>query len=46
MNHVLKEMTSTNRTLQTLAYIDPTRPLHPRLMDELAGFLLKELGAK
>lgn len=44
MNHVLKEVSSTNQLLQTVSYIDPIRPLHPKLVSTIATFLSATLG--
>jgi pimeloyl-ACP methyl ester carboxylesterase len=44
MNHVLKVMPQTEMLLQLPTYRDATLPLHPKLTDEVAGFLLKSLG--
>ena len=43
MNHVLKEVAGTHLLLQDASYKDPKLPLHPKLLDELAGFLGKGL---
>jgi fermentation-respiration switch protein FrsA (DUF1100 family) len=40
MNHVLKEIDTTDRLAQILrTYVDPTPPLHPKLVDAIADFL-------
>ena len=44
MNHVLKVMPQTEMLAQLPTYRDATLPLHPKLADEVAGFLVKALG--
>ena len=44
MNHVLKQTEKTGRLEQMPVYCDPTIPLHPKLVDELAAFLKQSLG--
>ena len=39
MNHVLKRVEKTDRAVQIPVYGDPTIPLHPGVVDVLAGFL-------
>lgn len=46
MNHVLKSVGVTNRLLQTPSYLDPSLPLHPRLVLEVGGFLKATLAGK
>ena len=46
MNHVLKAVEGTHRLVQLPSYSDPTLPLHPKLMPELAAFLKQSLGGK
>jgi pimeloyl-ACP methyl ester carboxylesterase len=46
MNHVLKSVKEANRLLQLPSYMDPSLPLHPKLVPELAGFLKPALAAK
>jgi pimeloyl-ACP methyl ester carboxylesterase len=46
MNHVLKVVEGTHRVLQLASYSDPTLPLHPKLVPELAVFLKETLGGK
>lgn len=46
MNHVLKEVKSDEPKDQLASYTDPELPLHPKLADELIGFLKAELAAK
>ena len=43
MNHVLKEVKGTHPLLQNASYKDPKSPLHPKLIEEIAGFLGKSL---
>ena len=43
MNHVLKEVKRTHPLLQDASYKDPKFPLHPKLIEEIAGFLGKSL---
>jgi hypothetical protein len=38
MNHVLKELKTTERAAQLPSYADPKLPLHPKLAGEVAGF--------
>ena len=44
MSHVLKPVRGTTRLEQLGAYTDPSVPLHPKLADEVAGFLRSALG--
>jgi pimeloyl-ACP methyl ester carboxylesterase len=44
MNHVLKAVAKTDLPAQLPSYGDPSLPLHPKLVGEVAGFLLKALG--
>jgi pimeloyl-ACP methyl ester carboxylesterase len=44
MNHVLKRVKQTNRLLQLPSYADPSLPLHPGLVGEVARFLAGSLG--
>lgn len=46
MNHVLKEVKETKLEDQMASYTDPKLSLHPKLVDELVGFLKAELAAK
>lgn len=46
MNHVLKEVKSTLKLVQTLSYTDPKQALHPKLAGELTGFLKTAFEAK
>ncbi|HJZ57321.1 MAG TPA: alpha/beta fold hydrolase [Gemmataceae bacterium] len=46
MNHVLKADLKAVRIEDQPTYRDPVAPLHPKLVDELAGFLKESLGAK
>lgn len=46
MNHVLKEVKSTERPAQLPSYSDPKLPLHPKLAGELVGFLKTAFEAK
>jgi pimeloyl-ACP methyl ester carboxylesterase len=46
MNHVLKAVEGTHRLVQLSSYTDPTLPLHPKLVPELAAFLKQSLGGK
>jgi uncharacterized protein len=46
MNHVLKLVKETNRLLQLPSYADPSLPLHPKLVPEVAGFLKRSLRGK
>ena len=46
MNHVLKAVAGTNRLVQLPSYYDPTLPLHPKLVPEIAKFLKQSLGGK
>jgi hypothetical protein len=46
MNHVLKEVTSTERVAQLPSYSDPKLPLHPKLAAELVGFFNTSFGVK
>jgi len=46
MNHVLKEVKATKLEDQLPIYTDAKLPLHPKLADELSGFLKAELAAK
>jgi hypothetical protein len=46
MNHVLKEVKSTLRLVQTFSYTDPKQALHPKLAGELTGFLKTAFEAK
>jgi pimeloyl-ACP methyl ester carboxylesterase len=46
MNHVLKEVTSTERATQLPSYSDPKLPLHPKLAGELVGFFNTAFGVK
>jgi hypothetical protein len=45
MNHVLKEIDTTDKTAQiTRTYIDPAPPLHPKLIDAIVDFLTEPLA--
>jgi pimeloyl-ACP methyl ester carboxylesterase len=44
MSHVLKAVRGTARLDQVAAYSDPSVPLHPKLADEVAGFLKSALA--
>jgi hypothetical protein len=44
MNHVLKQTEKKAKLEQLSVYIDPTVPLHPKLVDELAAFLKQAFG--
>jgi pimeloyl-ACP methyl ester carboxylesterase len=44
MNHVLKRVASTERLAQLPSYSDLSVPLHPKLADEIAGFLKSAPG--
>lgn len=44
MNHVLKQTAKTGRVEQLPVYVDPTIPLHPKLVDEIAAFLKRSIG--
>lgn len=46
MNHVLKQTEKTGKLEQFPIYTDPSIPLHPKLVDELAAFLKQSLGGK
>lgn len=46
MNHVLKEVKSTLKLVQTFSYTDPKQGLHPKLAGELTGFLKTAFEAK
>jgi uncharacterized protein len=46
MNHVFKPVEGTHRLLQLPSYTDPSLPLHPKLVPEVAAFLKQSLGAK
>jgi uncharacterized protein len=46
MNHVLKAADGATALEQLPSYTDPSRPLHPKLMIEVGGFLKPALGAK
>jgi hypothetical protein len=46
MNHVLKSVKSTNRLLQLPSYMDPSLPLHQKLVPALVEFLKSSLGGK
>jgi pimeloyl-ACP methyl ester carboxylesterase len=44
MNHVLKRVETTGKAEQITVYSDPSIPLHPKLLDELAAFLKQSFG--
>jgi uncharacterized protein len=44
MNHILKQTEIATKMEQLPIYSDPTIPLHPKLVDELATFLKTTLG--
>jgi pimeloyl-ACP methyl ester carboxylesterase len=44
MNHVLKQTDKTGKLEQLPMYMDPTIPLHPKLVDEIAKFLKQSFG--
>jgi hypothetical protein len=44
MNHVLKKTEKKAKLEQLSIYTDPTVPLHPKLVDELATFLKQSFG--
>jgi pimeloyl-ACP methyl ester carboxylesterase len=44
MNHVLKQTEKKAKLDQLSIYTDPTVPLHPKLVDELAAFLKQSFG--
>lgn len=46
MNHVLKQVDSKEMAKQLPAYKERGIPLHPKLVDELAGYLKESLGGK
>ena len=46
MDHVLKTSQVANKFAQLPSYLDPSRPLHPKLLIEVGGFLKAILGAK
>lgn len=46
MNHVLKEVKTTVRLVQTFSYTNPKQPLHPKLVGELTGFFKTAFEAK
>jgi pimeloyl-ACP methyl ester carboxylesterase len=46
MNHVLKPVAKAELIAQLPSYRDPTIPLHPEVVGELAGFLRSALGPK
>jgi uncharacterized protein len=46
MNHVLKPVESKVRLIQIPAYSDPSLPLHPKLVPEVAAFLKESFGGK
>jgi pimeloyl-ACP methyl ester carboxylesterase len=46
MNHVLKAAEGKVQLAQLQSYLDPSVPLHPRLVDEVGGFLKPVLTGK
>jgi pimeloyl-ACP methyl ester carboxylesterase len=46
MNHILKLVESKVRLIQIPAYMDPSLPLHPRLVPEVSHFLKESLVGK
>lgn len=44
MNHVLKAVAKTELVAQLPSYSDPSLPLHPKLVGEVAGFLKASLA--
>jgi hypothetical protein len=46
MDHVLKTSPKADRLAQLPSYLDPSLPLHPKLMPALIGFLKPPLTAK
>lgn len=46
MDHVLKVSEVANALAQLPSYLDPSRPLHPKLLIEVGGFLKPALSAK
>jgi len=46
MNHVLKPVDSKVRLIQIPAYMDPSLPLHPKLVPEVSRFLKESLAGK
>jgi pimeloyl-ACP methyl ester carboxylesterase len=44
MNHVLKQIQSAKLADQLSSYTDPTIPMHPKVVDEIAVFLKQSLG--
>jgi pimeloyl-ACP methyl ester carboxylesterase len=46
MDHVLKVSKEANRLAQLPSYLDPSRPLHPKLVPALTEFFKSSLGGK
>jgi pimeloyl-ACP methyl ester carboxylesterase len=46
MNHILKPVKSEVRLIQVLTYNDPSLPLHPKLVPDVAAFLKDALAGK
>ena len=46
MDHVLKYSEVAHQIAQVGSYLDATKPLHPKLLIEIGGFLKPALGAK
>jgi uncharacterized protein len=46
MDHVLKYSEVAHQVAQLPSYLDATKPLHPKLLIEVGGFLKPTLGAK